>query len=116
MTGGAISLARAEAGAAIVSANAPGGSERERLAEAAKQFEAIFVRQMLSAARKTDFGGDELFGSSGEDTFREMQDARFAELASKNGSFGVAETIEAQLARFVEPPAHEAPAHEARGG
>ncbi|WP_374408666.1 rod-binding protein [Pelagerythrobacter sp.] len=99
---GAISLAGANAGQAIVSADAPGGSDRERLAEAARQFEAIFVRQMLAAARKTDFGGDELFGSSGADTFREMQDARFAELASGTGAFGMAESIEAQLARHID--------------
>lgn len=88
---------------AIVSATAPGGSERERLAEAAKQFEAIFVRQMLSAARKADLGGDELFGGSGDETFREMRDAQFAEAAASTGALGLATKIEAQLARFVGP-------------
>ena len=102
-----ISLAGAKAGTAIVSATAPGGSERERLAEAAKRFEAIFLRQVLSAARNTDFGGSEVFGGSGEETFREMRDARFAELASTTGSLGLAAKIEAQLARFVEPAARE---------
>lgn len=87
----------------IVSATAPGGTERERLAEAARQFEAIFVRQMLAAARNTDFGGDELFGGKGDETFHEMRDARFAELAASTGALGLATTIEAQLARFVEP-------------
>lgn len=75
----------------------------EQLAEAAKQFEAIFLRQMLSAARGTDFGGNDLFGSQGEDTFREMRDARFAEIASSTGALGMADMIEAQLARFVTP-------------
>ena len=98
-----ISLANAHAGQAIVSAGAPGATERERLAEAAQQFEAIFVRQMLSAARNADFGGNELFGGHGEDTFREMRDARFAEVAASTGSLGLAATIEAQLARFVGP-------------
>ncbi|RXZ65235.1 rod-binding protein [Pelagerythrobacter rhizovicinus] len=89
---------------AIVSATAPGGSERERLAEAARQFEAIFVRQMLAAARNADLGGDELFGGgAGEETFREVRDARFAEVAASTGALGLATTIEAQLARFVEP-------------
>lgn len=92
-----------QANPAIVSASAPGGTERERLAEAARQFEAIFVRQMLAAADKPDFGGEDLFGSSGEETFREMRDARFAELAAGTGSLGLAATIEAQLARFVGP-------------
>lgn len=82
---------------------AAGGGERAQLTEAAKQFEAIFLRQMLAAARQADFGGNELFGGKGEETFREMRDARFAELAAGTGTLGMAETIEAQLARFVGP-------------
>lgn len=79
------------------------GSERERLGEAARQFEAIFLRQMLSAARSADFGGDDLFGGQGEETFREMRDARFAEIAAGTGTLGLAASIEAQLARFIGP-------------
>jgi len=77
------------------------GGDRARLGEAARQFEAIFLRQMLSAARATDFGGSELFGGQGEETFREMRDARFAEIASGTGAIGLAASIEAQLARYV---------------
>lgn len=76
-------------------------SERERLAGAARQFEAILLRQMLAAARSTDFGGDELFGGEGEETFREMRDAQFAQLASESGTLGLAARIEAQLARHL---------------
>ena len=72
--------------------------ERAKLAEAAKQFEAIFVRQMLAAARKTDFGGEDVLGSKDMDTFRQMQDERFAEIAAQRGSFGLAKMIEARLA------------------
>lgn len=78
-------------------------SDQARLAEAARQFEAIFLRQMLSAARSADFGGDDLFGGQGEETFREMRDSRFAEIASNTGAIGLAASIEAQLARFVGP-------------
>lgn len=76
-------------------------SSRDQLNAAAKQFEAIFVRQMLSAAREADFSGDDLFGGQGEETFREMRDARFAEIASDTGALGMAATIEKQLARLV---------------
>lgn len=79
----------------------PAGNTREDLAAAAKQFEAIFLRQMLSAARGADFGGNDLFGSQGEQTFREMRDARFAEIASETGAMGMADLIEKQLARFL---------------
>lgn len=84
----------------------PQGSEREKLAEAAQQFEAIFLRQMLAAARKTDFG-DDLFSSEGLDTFRQMQDERFAEIASQTGTIGLASVIEAQMARFLPAEAKE---------
>jgi len=89
-------------GAASPFADAPaGGSPRERLTEAAQQFEAIFVRQMLAAARSADFGGDELFGGQGEDTFREMRDSQFAQIASETGALGLAKSIAAQLANHL---------------
>lgn len=69
------------------------------LKQVAEGFEALFLRQMLASASKADFGGEDLFGSSGEDTFREMRDARFAEIAAKTGTIGLASQIEAQLAR-----------------
>ena len=78
------------------SLNASHGTDRAQLAAAAKQFEAIFVRQLLAAARKTDFGGDVL-GGQGLDTFRTMQDEHFADLAADTGTFGLAKMIERQL-------------------
>lgn len=81
-------------------AAAPQG-DRAKLAQAAKQFEAIFLRQMLAAARKTDFGGDSPFSSEAVQTFRQMQDDRFADIASQTGAFGMARVIEAQLARML---------------
>jgi flagellar protein FlgJ len=82
------------------SAAAP--TEHEQLRDAARQFEAIFVRHLLSTARAANFGGNELFGGAGEDTFRDMQDAHFADLAAKSDMVGLATSIEAQLARFVQ--------------
>ncbi len=76
------------------------GTDRAQLAGAARQFEAIFVRQMLAAARKTDFGGDAL-GGQGLDTFRTMQDEHFADLAADTGAFGLAKLIERQLAAQI---------------
>ncbi len=87
--------------AAISASKRPHGTDRDQLAEAAKKFEAIFLRQMLAAARKTDFSGD-LLGGEGLKTFRTMQDEHFADLASTSGAFGLAAQIEAQLARHLE--------------
>jgi flagellar protein FlgJ len=76
-------------------------TDREKLSATAKQFEAIFVRQMLAAARKADLGGGELTGGGALDTFREMQDNNFADIASQTGALGFAAKIEAQIARFL---------------
>ena len=80
---------------------APAPSQREELKEAAKKFEAIFVRQMLAAARKTNFDEGGLFKSQALDTFNQMQDEKFADTAADTGAFGLAKIIEAQLARSL---------------
>lgn len=80
---------------------APTATDREKLSGVAKQFEAVFVRQMLSAARKADFGGDKLFGSQALDTFRQMQDEHIADATVQTGALGFASIIEAQMARFL---------------
>lgn len=80
----------------------PAKPQSAKLAEVAQQFEAIFVRQMLAAARKADFGGDDVLGGQGMDTFRQMQDERFADIAAERGSFGMAKMIEAQLTKQLD--------------
>lgn len=86
-------------------ASAPGseGAGTSELSQVAQGFEALFLRQLLSAAAAADFGGEDLFGSSAGDTFRELRDARFAEIAAGSGTLGLAAQIEAQLARHLPP-------------
>ena len=67
-----------------------------KLHATAQKFEAIFVRQMLASARTASMG-DTLFKSQANDTFRQMQDERFADIAAAKGSFGLAAMIEKQL-------------------
>ena len=86
----------------LTAAPAP-GSDPARRGEMVGVGDRDRQRQMLSAARSADFGGDELFGGQGEETFREMRDARFAEVAASTGAIGLASSIEAQLARFLGP-------------
>src|SRR3546814_13203374 len=56
---------------------------------------------MLAAARKTDFGGDAVFGSQAMDTFRQLQDEHFADVTADSGMLGLATIIEAQMARYL---------------
>jgi flagellar protein FlgJ len=77
-------------------------SDREKLAVVSKQFEGIFLRQMLAAARKTNFEGEDgLFSGQEMQTFTQMQDERFADIASDTGAFGLAKMIEAHLSKFL---------------
>ncbi len=93
-----------------------GATDREKLHATAKQFEAIFVRQMLAAARKTDFGGEDVFGSQAMDTFRQLQDEHFADLTAASGMLGLASIIEAQMARYLPPESTPAAATPGKSG
>lgn len=58
------------------------------LKAAAKQFEAIFIRQMISSMRASSLG-DDLFGSDAGSQFRDMADARVADDMAGKGAFGI---------------------------
>lgn len=90
-----------------LSAPTAGTSELRAAAEA---FEAIFLRQLLASARAADFGGEDLFGGPGLEQFEAMRDEHFAEIASSQSMFGLADAIERQLGAFVQPP-HSQPAN-----
>jgi flagellar protein FlgJ len=74
--------------------------QRAELGKAAKQFEAIFVRQMLAAARKASLS-DGLFDNSATEQFQTMQDSNFADLMAEHGNLGLSKTIEQQLSTRV---------------
>ncbi len=83
-------------------ANAPSATDRAALRKAAQGFEAIFVRQMLAAARSTSLAGeDAIFGGQAQETFAAMRDERFADIAAQTGAFGLAKQLEAQFARLL---------------
>lgn len=96
--------------AAVSATSKPQTAEGAQLRKAAQGFEAIFVRQMLSAARAASLGGsDALFGGQAQETFAAMRDERFAEIAAQTGAFGLAKQLEGQLARML-PTTPAAPA------
>ena len=80
----------------IVSAISPtmGSTTNPALTQTAKQFEAIFLRQMIASMRSPSLG-DDLFGSDASNQFRDMSDARLAD--SMAGKFGIAKLLEKQL-------------------
>jgi flagellar protein FlgJ len=89
-------LAAIGAGGGIVAQSRRETDQRAGLAQAAKAFEAIFVRQLIGTMRQSSLG-DELTGSSAVDQFRELADARMADSLADKGGLGIAELILAQL-------------------
>ena len=80
--------------AAPASPSAPGDSAALR--KAAEAFEAVILRQMLASMRQAKLG-DDMFGSSATDTFREMGDARMADSIAAMRQFGIADMVERQF-------------------
>lgn len=75
----------------------------------AREFEAMFVAQMLKSMRET-VGKDTLTGGGrAEETFRSLLDQEYATEAARTGSIGLAQSIERQLlgSNPAAPPASE---------
>lgn len=66
--------------------------KRQQLVKAAQAFEAVFMRQMIGSMRQPSLG-DDLFGSSAANQFRDMQDGRLADQMAADGGFGIAEML-----------------------
>ena len=74
-----------------------GVSDDAKLREAANDFEAIFIQQMLKTMRKTSFESDLLPKSEGEKVFQSLLDEQYAQISAKSGSLGLGEMIYQQL-------------------
>lgn len=73
--------------------------DKKALLETAKQFESIFVRQLLKSMREANavFEKDSPFNSSTMKFYRDMQDQQLALDMSSKGGLGLAEIIAEQL-------------------
>ena len=73
-------------------------AERAELQQAAKAFEAIFVRNLIGSMRGAGMG-DELTGSGAVEQFQELSDAKTAEGLAESGGLGIAQMLLDQLDR-----------------
>lgn len=83
----------------LVSATSPAPHSAKpdpALRKAAEAFEAVILRQMLASMRSAKLG-DDIFGSSATDNFREMADAKLADNMAGLRQFGIADLVERQL-------------------
>ena len=74
---------------------AAGGGDGS-LRKAAEAFEAVILRQLMASMRQAKLG-DDIFGSSATDNFREMADSKTADSIAAMRQFGIADMVEAQL-------------------
>jgi len=68
------------------------------LYKAAQDFEALFIKQMLDAMRKTLNTQDDMTGSgTGQDMYNDMLYDEYAKKMSSTGQFGIADMIYQQV-------------------
>lgn len=84
----------------------PHVSDAQKVAEASRQFEALLLRQMLAEARKPMFESQLTPKVPGRDFYEDMVNDRLADAMSRNGSFGLARSLERQLSRQLLPKTH----------
>ncbi len=85
----------------------PGKSLRAEALDTARQFEQIFIQQMLEGMRKSAniAGGDGLFGDGpGNDTYTQWFDNHLSEHLSRHGNMGIAETLMKEFERWHQIP------------
>jgi flagellar protein FlgJ len=76
-----------------------GEAKKQALTEAAQQFEAIFMKMLLSSMRKAQevLESDSPFNSESTKFYRDMHDQQMAVELSSNGSLGLTDLIVRQL-------------------
>ena len=69
---------------------------RAQLEDVAEQFEALFVKTILSSARSAKLS-DSLLNSEGQKTFNSMLDTEYADALAQHESLGIAEALVRQF-------------------
>jgi flagellar protein FlgJ len=82
----------------------PNVSEREKVAQTCRQFEAVLLRQILGEARKTVITSSGEQNSTVNGIYNDMVTSQLADSISRSGTFGLAKSLESQLVRQVLPP------------
>lgn len=75
--------------------------KREKLKELSKEFESIFIHQMLKTMRATVGKSSLYHGGMSEDIYQGMLDQEYAKSMSKEKNFGIAEKVYNQLSKYL---------------
>lgn len=74
--------------------------DEKRLMETCRDFEAIFLGELLKSMRKTIPQGGLLAKSFGQDVFQSMLDTEYAKIMAQSRSTGLAEILFQQLSHY----------------
>ena len=74
-------------------------SDAQKVAEVARQFEVLFVKQILEQARKTDHQSSYALGQSVAPFHQDLINTTIAHSVARSGDLGLATTLQAQLQR-----------------
>src|ERR1051325_10645986 len=74
-------------------------SEEQKLGEAARQFEAMLLRQILENSQKTVIQSKFSDNSTTAGIYRDLATSQLADQISKTGTLGLARSLEHQLTR-----------------
>jgi Rod binding domain-containing protein len=83
-------------------------SDADKVAEVARQFEAVLLRQIMHDIRKPTLAHAE-GDATANGIYADMINNQMADSISRSGGFGLAESLAAQLAHQVLPHAAAAP-------
>ncbi len=77
--------------------------EKERLREAASEFEVLFLQQVMKSMRESGFESELVRKSEGEKMFQSMLDEQYARLGTQSGGgLGLGEMIYKQYLSHLE--------------
>jgi flagellar protein FlgJ len=94
----------------------PNVSDADKVGQACRQFEAVFLRQIFQEARKTVIPSSLNHDSAISGIYGDMVNSQLADSISRSGAFGLAKSLQAQLVHQVLRPKAEHGAGEAQLG
>jgi Rod binding domain-containing protein len=80
-------------------------SDREKVAEVSRQFEAVLLRQILQETRKSCATSTSSADASTSGIYDDMINNQLADTISRSGSFGLGKSLQGELAHQVLPNA-----------
>ena len=80
----------------------PNVSQKDKINEACRQFEAILLRQVIGETRKTVIHTPGEDDSNEKDIYNDMINNELADNISRSGSFGLAKSLESRLVRQAD--------------